>query len=258
VHKRVETVIAASRILIRNPSEQKLGSQDLRYLLHNILDEYNTSALKRNRDYFTHSEIITLAYDELNLFTPTLPVSTLLEYYVVHLSYQPLTSDPDTDGWHAVNRIKVDQFPSESDGSSPIFAVMETALGSERAMQFRMNLTDEFVQRYRWRLDYRAFPTDTLQFDDIVPFPQEFTNLLEHKLAAEAIQLVQDNSADWVAFRQVRSPWLEMKCLKLERAFEEWLDKDITNIIINAKPFHYIGNNVQNRRRVMNLRTEPH
>jgi len=258
VHKTVENVIAAARILIRRPSEQKLASDDMRYLLHNVLDELNGMALKRNRDYFTSSELITLAYSApLIAYTITLSVTGDTEFYPIHLVYQNLNQNPDTDPWYKVNHVKISQYPTESNKNAPVYALLETVLGATKAVKIRLNLKDEFVQQQRWRLDYRAFPKAILQFTDTVPFPQEHTVLLETALAEESIQLVSDNSADWVAFKQSRYPSLGMKKMVLIKAFNEWLDRDIENIIITDKPYHYIRNNPQMQGRLLNLRTEP-
>lgn len=258
MHKTVQNIIAAARILIRRPSEHNLASDDLRFVLHNILDELNSSALKRNRDYFTDDEVISLTYDDVHQwYNVALTVSEKLEFYPVHLRYQHANSDPDKDPWYTATRVKIAQFPNESYRNVPIYAVLEKRVATvEDPISFKINLSQEFVSEQSWRLIYRLFPTDVLGFTDTVPFPAEHTALLEYFLAAEALGIVNDSSPQWLTYVQMRTPQLTIRKLELRKAYEDWIDRDVENIILNSPSYHYIRNNPQMKGRIINIRTE--
>jgi hypothetical protein len=248
--KPVKSVIAAARILLRRPSEQKLATEDLRFLLHQSLEELNQLILKENQDYCTHETEIGLTYSDtvrgytLNLVTSARPGIQNSGVEPVFFLYQPTSSDEQTDPWQKVSIVKLATLAAEGwTINAPSVAYIGNDWQGISEAHFKFNLDDDFIADQRWRLAFRYFPQEILDLDDTVPFPPQHSSLLEHTLAQKALSLVRDDSPSWRAFAASRSGELLVAVERQKMGLIQWLAKSIENDYVTSAPYHYRLNN---------------
>jgi hypothetical protein len=247
--KPVKSVIASARILIRRPSEQKLATEDFRLLLHQTLDELNQLILKENQDYFTHELEVALTYDAtlrgytLEIDTERIQLQTSGMEPVFFLC-QKTTEDQQTDAWQ---KIRVAKLATFTDVNAAVPPAQVTYIGNNwqgfSGANFKFNLPDDFIAEQRWRLAFRYFPQEVLDLDEVVPFPAEYTSLLEHYLAYKALPLVRDDAPAWLNFASARKGELMLTVEQMKSSLRTWLNKDIDNDYVIAQPYHYRTNN---------------
>lgn len=253
--KTVSQVLSTVRLLLRMPDEQTLPSEHLRAVLHMKMEEYHRVALQQNKDFYTQSDLITFSYSKsTRRYTPVLTTITNLDYYPAELEFQPLTSDPDTGVWRTATLVKANQFPSESGKAGVVACFTGNRWADPNGVVVRLSLLPEKVKELRWNLTYRVFPTEILEFADVVPFPQEFTELLSYAVAVQAATIIDKPS--WSAsFMATGYPALVAQQRKLEAEFVDWLTRDVENVYVTEKPFNYRRLNTNHS--VAEYRVEP-
>lgn len=227
-------------------------------MLHQTLSRYNQLALKHNPGYYTASSEIALTYDpDIRAYLVDLGIGKGANYHPVNLYYQPLDSDPDTDQWAPVSIVGNLQFPTESGKEYIVAAFVGNNWNTVDAVYMQLNVTEEFVSERRFRLDYRLFPVDVIDYSERVPFPAEFTDMLETAVAAEGLILANNDSPGWQRFVSLQGPRLEARKMMREREFEDWLSMDVKNTYVREQPYHYLRNNPQLAGRRVNYKVEP-
>jgi len=263
MQKNVASVIASARALIRRPSEAKLATDDMRLLLHQLLEELHVDCIKEDADFYTHDLPIELTYNEdsqgytfvvnINPEGTRRDVDNILP---VFLRFQPITSDANKDPWYRVNITKLTTFTRTNGGGRVQAAYLGNNWQGITDPQFKFNVEQEFVTNHDWRIAFRLFPTDVLDYDDIVPFMPEHTSLLEVILAGRALELVNDDSPSWVAFKNRQQPALLMREQMGRKRLMDWMYKDAENIVIDTPMYDYKYNNPQAGRGTRRPRTE--
>ena len=260
MNKTVTNSIASAKMLVRKPSAFKMPDEDWRLLLHSALDQYHAFAIKENKDFYTHELDATLTYkvDQLG-FEVTVPVHHVAtrDYYPIALLYQDLTADPETATWSRIRIVKYGHFLTESDKGRPIASFIGNEWQGIHNTVMKLNLTNEWAANQRFRIGFRYFPSSVLDYDDTVPFPQEFTSLIELSMAREALDLIEDNSPDWDKFYNRRVQTLEVRMKEAEQQFSEWLLNDVENVVLIDTPYHYAFNNKLRSRLGGNYHIEP-
>ncbi len=244
MQKPVRSIIASARVYLRGASELKMPSESLRLLLHQILEQQCSYAIRENKDFYTHELSADLDYDEES-HGYSLTVDTI-EYptqYPIALMYQDLTADEHKGNWRKIQFVKYSQFLQMSGEGTPAASVIGNNFQSIHDQVVRLNLQPEWVQKQRFRIAFRYFPSEVLDYGDIVPFPSEHTTMLELMLAQSALQLVKDNSPDWDKFYVRQSAYLNGKVQEAQGLFLDWLKRDIENQYVTPDAFHYVRNN---------------
>lgn len=242
MQKKVESVIASARMLMRKPSEQAMPSEDMRLLLHNLLERYTQQAIQSDEHFTTHEFECDLEYSE-NLLAYDVIVSGLndnTEFDPIALFYQKIEDDENNDDWVRADLVDYKSFTSYSDDKRRVIgAFYSNNWDGTEALKLKLNLTEEGVAEYRWRLGFRLFPDTPADFGDYVAFPPRFTTLLEYALAQAALPLVFDDSASYNAFRNARMATLSEELSRLEMQFSMYLTKPQQARIITSPAFHY-------------------
>lgn len=269
MQKPVKSVIAAARVMMRRPSEAKLATEDMRFFLHQILEELHTYCIKENADFFTHEFPIELTYDADMLgYTFSIGDQTRTEddaevvavntsnLIPVFMSYQGLTDDPDKDRWYRVRIAKLSAFPSNAAPGEVTAAMLGNVWQGLNSPHFKLNADEDFVSNHTWRISCRIFPSDEMDYDDTVPFPGEHTALIEHMLAVRCLPIVRDDSPSWKTFYAGQMSLLLLKEKQLMSLLLDWINKDVENMIITNQGYHYRYNNKQLGRRERRYRAE--
>lgn len=250
MNKPVKSMIASARVLIRRPSEAKMPTEDMRFLLHQILEELHADCIKENADFFTHDLGIALTYNtESQGYTfvidsnPNGAAINVTDVLPVFLRFQDLTSDPDDDTWYKVRISKLTTFDQDVAPGQLSIAMIGNSWQGVTAPQFKINKKSEWVADQRWRICGRLFPSTELAMDDSFPFPGEHTSLVETMLAVRSMPLVKDDSPTWKSFMGVQMQILLGREAAGKQRLNEWLYKDIENRVITNQPYDYRYNN---------------
>lgn len=233
-------------MLVRKPSAYKMPDEDWRLLLHNALGQYHSFAIQQNKDFYTHELDATLTYTSAQLGYEagvTVPSGTTRDYYPVALLCQDITADPDTDPWTRIRIVKYNHYLTESDKGRPLATFIGNEWQGIHNSVLKLNLSQDWVSSHRFRIAFRYFPSETLGFEDEMPFPQEHTGLIETNMAREALDLILDDSPDWDKFYNRRVQTLEMRLKEAEQQFSDWILNDVENVTIIDTPYHYAHNN---------------
>jgi hypothetical protein len=212
------------------------------------LDELNQLILKENQDYFTHELEVELTYnDTLRGYT--------LEINTEQLSLQPTgiepvfflcqksTEDQQEDAWQKIRITKLATFTNTTSVSESQAVYIGNSWQGFSGANFKFNLPDDFIAEQRWRLAFRYFPQEVLDLDETVPFPTEYTSLLEHLLAYKSLPLVRDDAASWDKFSSARKGELMLTVEQMKMGMRDWLTKHIENDYVTSLPYHYRNNN---------------
>jgi hypothetical protein len=245
MQKKVESVIASAMMLIRKPSEQALPLEDRRLLLHNLIERYTQQALRANEDFATHEMECILIYSD-NLLAFDVEVSGYLdntEFDPVALYYQRTEQDAERDDWYKVNLVDYETYPSISTQQSIAGSFYSNNWDGVESLKLKLNITEETVATFRWRLAFRLFPDAPADYGDYVAFPPRFTTLLEYALALSALPLVLDDSPSYQNFAMKRSSSLGMELMRLEAQFSDYLERPVNARLVTPQGYHYRTNN---------------
>ena len=263
MNKPVKSVIASARVLIRRPSEVKLPTDDMRFLLHQIVEELHASSIKENSDFFTHDLEIALTYnDNSKGYTfvidsnPEGVAVNVTDVIPVFLRFQDTNSDPDEDTWYKVRISKLTTFDQDVAPGQISIAMLGNSWQGVTSPQFKINQSQEWVADQRWRICGRLFPSSELLMLDTVPFLGEFTSLVETMLAVRSMPLVKDDSASWKGFMAMQMQVLMGREAEGKQRLREWLYKDVENRIITNRPYDYRTNNALASSRTGRIRAQ--
>jgi len=248
MRKKVINVIAAARILLRRPSEQKLPTEDMRFLLLQVLEELHAFSIYEDADFFTHDLPISLTYNsDIMGFTyevddpgSAMPIAS---FAPVYLKYQPSTDDPAEDPWYKARFVNLSSFAAESAQGREVATMLGNNFQGLTEPNIKLNVNESFVDEHTWRCAFRLFPTDLLGLESYIPWPEEFNSLVEYTLADRALTLVRDDSPAWEKFRLTQAPRLALKAAELKLAYKEWLNRGVENTVLTERPYHYRLNN---------------
>lgn len=227
-----------------------MATEDMRVLLHQILEELHALCLKENSDFFTHDFPIDLTYNSDSLgytfSVDTLPNGSggeVTDLIPVFLRYQALTDDPEDDRWYRCNVSKLTTFTQDASPREVTAAMLGNSWQGLTSPNFKFNVQSDFITEHRWRVYCRLFPNQILDYTDTFPFPGEHTSLIEHMLALKSIVLVNDDSPGWRSFVPGQTQMLMAQVKMGKDSLIDWLNKDVENRIITNQPYNYQTNN---------------
>jgi len=263
MQKPVKSIIASARTLLRRPSEVRLATEDMRLILHQVLEELHSVCQKENNDYFTHDYEITLTYNdttkgyEFSISDDNICCRSRIAekqqrcchsipgIIPVFLKYQLTTQDEDDDDWYRVDISRLTTFGHDKPYGEVTAAFVGNDWQGRTKPQFKFNCTHDFISDRRWRMMCRIFPTEILDYEDWLPFPGEFTSLVEFMIAQRCLNLVQDNSSHWMEFKAAQAAQLMMQIQQRMLDLKAWLNKDVENKVVLNRGYHYRLNNKQ-------------
>jgi len=202
MQKPVRSVLNAARAQIGVYSQAKLPDETMKLILHQVLDDLNNQRIMESDDRFLHTvpAVLTVSGDEFTV-KYTVGAEDIIEFMPQFLYWKD-PSDPN-NARHKVYLSNLDNYAADAiekkylsnQATGVFYGNNYDADGG--GMKLRMNMKPELVSRMTWELVYKNTNTKVLNYNDIVPFPEQHTNCLETGLALRSLDAVDDASAAW-------------------------------------------------------------
>jgi hypothetical protein len=220
-------------ILLRRPSDVKLPDDDVLLLLNDELRGRVQDMDLGGRDQRTETVDLTIDQDDIDYLInlPEVP-----EFEPVRLEYSLAT--PGFASWRDVSIVTGASWANQFD-LGRIAASFYGSAALDQGMKLRLNIDPGTLANYLWRLTYRRPLLSILQSGDSPPIPTHFLPMVKLSVAINAMPIVRDDSAEWIAWMNRTLPLYEAELVRWEERWQQYLDSSVEPSTQPIRPFNF-------------------